>query len=280
MKKIKFLLLLLAGITVLPLTAQNDIISAADFMKLMKSDKNLILVDASKPDIYNRTHIKNAINVPYKILNKEGEIFGLLKNPADVAAILGKKGISEKKTIVVYDEGSQKYSSRVYWVLKYLGAPNVKILHKDLTAFRKARVPLTGMKPSVKPATFTPHVDKSVYAGINDVNNAKAKIIDARSVDEFKGLGDYSEGHIPGSVNIPFNEVQTENGAFKSKEEILNILDSKGISPADPIIVYCKTGVKAAVLYVALKNITEAENVKLYDGAYVEWASYDKPLEQ
>ncbi len=279
MKNIKLLMLFLAGFIVLPLTAQNDIISAADFMKLMKSDKNLIVVDASKPDIYNRAHIKNAVNIPYKILNKEGEIFGLLKSPAELAATLGKKGVSEKKTIVVYDEGSQKYSSRVYWVLKYLGAPNVKILHKDLTAFRKARVPLTGMKPSVKPATFTPHVNKSVYAGIKDVSTAKAQLIDARSDDEYKGLGDYSEGHIPGAVSIPFDAIEIENGAFKSKEEVLKLLNSKGINPAKPIVVYCKTGVKAAVLFVAIKNIIDARDVKLYDGAYVEWVHFDKPLE-
>ncbi len=279
MKSKKILLLFLAGIIVLPLTAQNDIISAADFMKLIKSDKNVIIVDASKPDIYNRTHIKNAVNVPYKILNKEGEIFGLLKNPNELAAILGKKGISEKNTVVVYDEGSQKYSSRVYWVLKYLGVPNVRILHKDMNAFKKARVPLTGMKPSVKRATFTTQVDKSVYAGINDVSIAKAQLIDARSEDEYKGLGDYSEGHIPGAVSIPFDAIEADNGAFKSKEGFLKLLNSKGINPDEPIIVYCKTGVKAAVLFVALKNITGANDVKLYDGAYVEWVSYDKPLE-
>ncbi len=273
-------MLFLAGVIILPLSAQNDIISASDFMKLMKSDKNLVVVDASKPDIYNRMHIRNAVNVPYKILNREGEIFGLLNNPDEVAKILGKKGISETKTIVVYDEGSQKYSSRVYWVLKYLGAPNVKILHKDLAAFRKARVPLTAAKPSIKPVTFTPRVDGSVYAGINDIKNTRYKIIDARSAEEFKGEGDYSEGHIPGSVNIPFNTVQTANGAFKSKSEIERIVAARGINPDAPVIVYCKTGVKAAVLFVVFKNILGTTEVKLYDGAYVEWASYNKPLEQ
>ncbi len=135
MKKLSYLLLsgLLVVLYSSSVFAQGDIISAGEFMKMFKADKNLVVVDASKADSYAKTHVKNAVNIPYKTLNKEGDIEGMLKSPDELAAIFGSKGVSETNTIVVYDGGSQKYSSRVYWVLKYLGAPNVKILHKDIS---------------------------------------------------------------------------------------------------------------------------------------------------
>ena len=68
------------------------------------------------------------------------QVEGLLKSPAELAELFGSKGITETSNIVVYDGGSQKYSSRIYWTLKYLGASNVKLLHKDMDMFKKSRV--------------------------------------------------------------------------------------------------------------------------------------------
>ncbi len=57
-----------------------------------------------------------------------------IHSPAEMAKALAAKGVSPDKTIVVYDEGSSKYAGRMYWMLKYLGAPNVKMLNGNLKA--------------------------------------------------------------------------------------------------------------------------------------------------
>ena len=117
----KYLLLAVVAIFLTgSVVAQGDIISAKDFVKLAKTDKNLVIIDASKADSYGKVHVKNAINIPHETLYQETEIEGLINKPAELAAIFGEKGVVETKTIVVYDGGSQKYSSRVYWILKYL----------------------------------------------------------------------------------------------------------------------------------------------------------------
>lgn len=271
----KLLYILLSGLLVVlyssSIFAQGDIITAADFMKMVKTNKNMVIIDASKADTYKKSHIKNAINIPHKTLYNETEIEGLIKDPAALAGIFGSKGVSETNTIVVYDGGSQKYSSRVYWILKYLGAPDVKILQKDMVQFRKSRVPLTPIPGKVKPATFTPNVNASIYADMAMVKSGNAIVIDARTTEEFDGTSDKSAGHIPGAVNIGYKEVLNTTEGFKNKAEMEKFAATYKLSADKPIIVYCNTGVIAAVIYAGLTNELGWTNVKIYDGAYKEW---------
>lgn len=274
------------------LVAQGDIITAKQFKTLNKNTENLTVIDASKAKLYKKAHLKGAISVPYKILNikkGEGEVDGLMKSPEELAKILGEKGVSNNDFIVVYDEGSQKYSSRVYWVLKYLGAKDVKILHKDNTSWRKARLPLTSAMPKSVVKTFEVNVDSSILATIDyveaNLNNENVVLIDARGTEEYSGIkhekkNKYSKGHLPGAIHIEFKDVLNEDKSFKSVEDMQKIADANGFTPEKTYVVYCKTGVKASVVFVALKNILEYPNVKLYDGAYLEWELKGKPLEK
>ena len=129
----------------------------------------MVVIDANTADNYAKSHVMGAVNVPHKELYKDGDIEGLIKSPADLAAYFGKKGISNTSNIVIYDDGSNKYSSRVYWVLDYLGATNLRILHKDMDQWKAARLPLTRNKTAVKAATFTTKTDASILATMADV---------------------------------------------------------------------------------------------------------------
>lgn len=269
--------ILISGLTFLLVSttvwAQGDIISAADFMKLFKADKSLVIIDASNADSYTKTHIKNAINIPHKALYQETEIEGLILEPAEMAKFLGSKGVSNDAAIVVYDGGSQKYSSRVYWVLKYMGATNVKVLHKDMDEWRKVRLPITKMPVKPKTVTFTPNVNASIIADLAYVKSGKAKVIDARAADEFDGSADNSDGHIPGAININYRDFLNEKEAFKSKAEIEAIFKANGITSSTPMVGYCRTSVRATVIYVAVVNVLGWNNFKVYDGAYLEWVA-------
>ena len=281
MKTIKvFAAIVLVGLFSSTLFAQGDIISAADFVKLIKSDKNLVIIDASKADAYTKMHISKAVNIPSESVSVEGaDIDGLLKSPEELATLFGNAGVSETNNIVVYDGGSQKYSSRVYWTLKYLGAPNVKILHKDMNEWKAARVPVTKMPSSVKKTSFTPKVVAYDNATINEVKSGKSVIIDCRTAEEFNGTDENSDGHIPGAINIDYKELLTDTEAFKSKEELEKIMAKYGITANTPVISYCRTSVRATVLFAALTNVLGYDKVQVYDGAYLEWIAEGNSIE-
>ncbi len=267
------ILFLLAGFT---LHAQADFINAKDFMALTKKCDNLVIVDANKPKNYDVNHIKGAINIDHNDLYREGDIKGIIKNPNELAAFFGEKGINENTRVVIYDDGSQKYSSRVYWVLKYIGANRVEMLHKDMDEWRAARVPLTSTPGKYTATTFNHTVDFDIYANLDDVRNRKdmpgVVLVDCRTADEFMGLKK-SEGHIPGAINLNYEDLLTETGAFKTPAELTTIAENYGITADTELILYCRTSVRAAVEFVAFRNILGYKNVKVYDGAYLEWAA-------
>lgn len=270
------------------IVAQGNIITANQLKELKKEHKdNFVLIDASKAKLYTKAHIDGAINIPYKALNKKNAaVKGLVRSPEELAAFFGKKGVSNQDFIVVYDEGSQKYSSRVFWVLKYLGAPNVKILHKENVAFRKARVKLTSAVPVIKTKTFTANVNNEIIADLAYIKENKANIvlIDARTKKEFIGSDDvkkkYSDGHLPGAIHLGYKKFEKDNKSFLTSDGFANSIADNGFTADKTYVLYCKTGVKASVPFVFFTEVLGYKNVKVYDGAYLEWAAKGEAIEK
>ena len=203
------------------------------------------------------------------------KIKGLIKSPEELGVQFAALGIGDGKTVVLTDDGSNKYTSRVLWTLNYLGFDNVFILHKDSKDWRSARLSQTSKPGEVNPAVFTVNLRPEIFAGIDDVDKAITKtnavLIDARTADEFTGNHKNSQGHIPTAINLNHEDLLTETGAFKSKDELLALAEGLGLTPEKELIFYCRTSVRAGVSYVAFKKILEYPNVKVYDGAYNEW---------
>ncbi|NOU48032.1 MAG: sulfurtransferase [Bacteroidales bacterium] len=270
---------LLFIIAVLTVNADPLIIDAKSFASELKSNKNIVVIDVQAADVYARQHIQGAINIPHKSLYKAGPIDGQFKDAADLAVIFGKAGVSESTSIVIYDDGSQKYNSRVWWVLKYIGATDVKLFHKEMSLMEASRIPLTSTPTKRKPVVFTPTINESMNISMADVKtlieNPNALLLDAREPDEFNGIDKdkKSKGHLPGAILLNYKEILISTGAYQTKEEIMAIAAKYGLTPEKEVVVYCQTGIKAAVLYVGLKEISGFPNVKLYAGAYAEWAS-------
>jgi thiosulfate/3-mercaptopyruvate sulfurtransferase len=193
-----------------------------------------------------------------------------------MAKILGDAGISPEKTIVVYDEGSNKYSARMYWMLKYLGAPNVKVLNGNLTAWKAGRKPVTGTPSKLAPVVFTAKPEAAYLSNMEETRSANGNtayvLVDVRKPEEYAGTAETElrKGHIPGAVNLNYELTLDAKGMYKSNEELKALFESKGITTDKTIILYCETSVRAGTLFLSLKGLGYP-NVKVYDGAYIEW---------
>ncbi|MCK5208966.1 MAG: sulfurtransferase [Cyclobacteriaceae bacterium] len=275
MKKINILLLL---IFLIPISFVNgqDIISAQELAKIIKKD-NVVLVSARTASDYKKVHITGAVHINHTDLYNEVPVKNMLKNPGEIATILGSKGISESKTIVLYDDGTGKYSGRLYWILSYLGAKDVKILDGHMDAWKAARKPVTKNPTKIKPATFTAKVDKAKIATMAQVKaangSASSVIVDARAPEEYKGAAttELRKGHIPGAVNIEFKNMMDAKGKLKSVAELQKIFDAAGVTKDKEVILYCESGVRAGIIYFTLCSALNYTKVKVYDGAYLEW---------
>jgi len=274
---IKSLTLIIAFLFTATITmAQGDLISAKDFGKAIK-DKNTVVVSAQSSKNYGVSHIKGAVHLDHKKLYEDGKPEGLIKSADEMAKVFAEAGISNTNTIIIYDDAKDKYAGRVYWILKYLGVKDVKILEKDMKAWRSARVPLTKAPAKAKKATFTATVNMDVIVDMawmkSHVGDASVAIVDVREVAEYKGTSTShkSPGHIKGAINMNWETLVNAQGVLKDKATIESLFKSAGITADKTIVFYCATSVRAGLPYFVTKTILGYPNVKVYDGAMNEW---------
>ena len=277
MKAIKNMFVLLIGLLFTQAALATDLIEAKEVAKMMKDD-NVVVISAQKTSAYNDFHITGSISLPPSILVNNEPVTYMLKDVAEMEQIIGAKGVSEKNTIIIYDEGSHKYSGRLYWVFKYLGAPDVKIMNGGLEAWKAIRKPVTASPTTRNETTFTANVQAQFLASLEEVKSVHLDpgyaIIDARSDAEYAGTNDTKlrKGHIPNAIHINYTDVIASNGKLKSAEELTALYEGKGVTPDKTVIIYCKTSVRAAIEFAALNSVLGYENVKVFDGAFVEWS--------
>ena len=281
MKKILFIAFILGSI--FTNAVAQDLITAADLAKEMKNP-NYVIVSADLETEYAKVHITNAVNVSYKAFFKPGKIEGILVPTAEMEKIFGEKGVSENKTIVVYDEGAGKYATRVYWILKHLGAANVKVLDGGLAAWKAGRKPVTKNPSNVAAAAFKakPNSKMIVDAAAATASKGKANtvLVDCREEKEFKGADGKSPGHIPWAVNVDHSTLLKADHTFKSKADLEKIFAAAGITKDKTVILYCSTGVRTGKAYLALTSILGYPNVVVYDNGLNEWIANGSAVEK
>ena len=279
MKYIKTLLSLTAAFLIISASVSAQALINPKELKKIMNKKEVVIISTRKADDYSKVHINNAVNVYPETLYQPGDVKGLLKSNDEIATILGNKGISADKTIIVYDGGKSVASGRLFWILKYLGCQDVKILNGELPAWRKNRMPLTKNPTDIKAVTFTANPDNNIIADQSYVqshlNKPGTLLVDVRSKDEFDGVkGETSrKGHIPGAINFEYKKVLNENGTVKSKDDLAKLFNDAGITSDKDIILYCATSARAGIAFLALKEILDYPNVRVYDGAFYEWSA-------
>jgi len=241
---------------------QAQLISVDALTKLIK-DPNVVVIDARPASDYLKTHIDGAIGLDVTTLCNTTPVEGTLKPVSELASIFGKNGVSQKNKIVIYCKSGIN-AGRMYWILKYLGCADVSILDGQLDAWFAARKPITKNAKRLNAVTFTPSVNAAIFV---DKAYVKSKLNSVVLIDSRK-KEDYDAGHIGNAVNIP-SESLIDKSKLKPVSELTTLLSK--VPKDKEVILYCKTGTTAGFMYFVLKSILNYSNVKVYDGAYLDW---------
>tara|TARA_R110002050_G_scaffold263772_1_gene404421 strand:- start:17625 stop:18485 length:861 start_codon:yes stop_codon:yes gene_type:complete len=278
MKTLKNIASLLVGLLLVQFVLASDFIDAKAVAKIMNND-NVVLISAQKAPLYHDFHITGSINLPPSELTVDEPVPYVNMSTAEMATLLGKKGVSNQNTIIVYDEGSHKYSGRLYWVLKYLGAEDVKILNGGIKAWQASRKPISSATTTLPATQFVAQVQPQYLADLAEVKKATEGngfvIIDARSDAEYNGTNetDLRLGHIPNAIHIEYLAIMDANGKVMTDEQLKSLYVAQGVTSDKTIIIYCKSSVRAAIEFAALHSALGYPNVKVFDGAFYEWES-------
>lgn len=259
----------------------NNVIEADQLVDVL-SDSKTIVIDARSEEDYNKGHLKDAINLPIGEITISDPVKGMIAPKEQVERALSKRGVSNDSNIYIYDNKNGIYASRIWWVLNVYGHENVKVIDGGDVAVVKA-VGSQGLTADSTELTASKYVakdaDLSTYATIDDIlavvedENSPVRIIDVRSAAE------NAEGSIPGAFLYPHTLNTEEDGTFKSPWEIYLDYEDKGFERTDEIYVFCKSSVRATQTLLLLQE-AGYENVKVYDGAWLEWSEKDVPKEE
>ncbi|MCB1517285.1 MAG: 3-mercaptopyruvate sulfurtransferase [Hyphomicrobiaceae bacterium] len=207
--------------------------------------------------------------------------------PDDFAEAVGKLGISDSDTIVIYDGLGLRTAARAWWNFRIMGAHDVRILEGGLPKWVTEQRPLATGKADWPIAKFNsqsaaPGHIKSAAEVLAAIQSGSAQVVDVRSAERFAGTAPeprpgLRSGHMPGSFNLPFPDL-IENGRMKRPAELRRLMSDAGIDPNKPVIASCGSGVTATLFTLAMTEIG-IEALDVYDGSWAEWgAREDLPV--
>jgi thiosulfate/3-mercaptopyruvate sulfurtransferase len=264
-----------------------DVLVTTDWVAQHATDANIRIVEVDvDTTAYNQGHVPGAIgwNWTTELCDTlTRDIIPLKK----LEELLGKSGIDNKTTIILYGDNNNWFAAWAFWQLKMYGHEDVRMMDGGRKKWLAEGRDVSTDTPNIGAKTYKASgPDLSLRAFLPEVQQAsagkKASLVDVRSPAEFTGeilappgLPETCQrgGHIPGAKSIPWGKNCNEDGTFKSADELKALYGGQGVSADAPVIAYCRIGERSSITWFVLKYLLGFKNVKNYDGSWTEWGN-------
>ena len=288
-------LLALAGTLAAQEVAAPRLISPVELVAL-QARQPVTVIDARQAwSSYLQNHLPDAAWLNVETLRSgSGPLPFQLLPARHYAELFARLGIGRDRPVVVYSAGDQSDidGTFVVWLIHEMGHVDVRLLDGGFARWQLEGRPVTQRYPRlapVRPLTakqFRPSI--ATFAGVRAATAAGSGVllVDARPAEQFAGSAGAQarRGHIPGAISHPWKddlEVRELVLVWKGKADLLAGYEAQGITPDRDIILYCNSSTEASHLYFALRYLLGYPRVRIYTGAWSEWAEREElPIER
>jgi len=258
-------------------------------VKLIKEQtERVVILDASidkvgqKLDNSNLELIPNShfLDIEHAFSDKNIPLPHTMVDAVTFEQEVRKLGVNQDSIVLLYDRWGVYSSPRAWWMFKYMGFDQVYVINGGMPAWKSADLPIVDAYSVVENiGNFVAKPDPQWIIKIDElkelVGQDDVHITDARSAGRFSGAAPeprpgLKSGHIPGSENIPFDQV-LDAAYFRSNEEIAPLYENKAF-PTGQNIFTCGSGITAAVLALGAYELGY-KNIRVYDGSWSEGGS-------
>jgi thiosulfate/3-mercaptopyruvate sulfurtransferase len=236
------------------------------------------------PEEYQRGHLPGAVFV-----DLDGELAapvtahsGRHPLPAldDLQRAARSWGLRNASTVVLYDDNAGMSAARGWWLLRWAGCADVRLLDGGLQAWREAGFAVeegVGVVPEGDVTLVPGRLPVVDAGGAAALAEGGGLLLDARAAQRFAGevaSVDPVPGHIPGAVSAPTADNVGADGRFRSEADLAQRFTALGVVAGQPVGVYCGSGVTAAheIAAMVVAGVVRADDVALYPGSYSQWA--------
>jgi thiosulfate/3-mercaptopyruvate sulfurtransferase len=269
--------------------ANNDVLVDTEWLEGKLSDPKVRIVEVDEDtQAYEKGHIPNALGWNWNT-DLHAPVGRDYVDQGGLSKLLQKAGVGPDTTLVLYGGNNNWFAAYAYWLLRYLGYGNVKLLNGGRKKWELESRAMTGEAPSFTATDYK--VDAPVNGDfrafrdevLQKASSGNSAFVDVRSPEEYRGeklAPDHLPqeqaqvpGHIPGAANVPWGKAANEDGSFKSADELKALYEGVGVTTDKEVIAYCRIGERSSHTWFALHELLGYDNVKNYDGSWTEYGS-------
>ncbi len=274
----------------------KPVLVTTDWLAEHLDDDGIVVAEVDEnPDLYEEGHIPGSVKLHWRD-DLQDPVERDVVDRATFERLLGERGIGNDTTVVLYGDKNNWFAAYAYWYLKIYGHRDARILDGGRQKWIDEGRELTTDLPVPETKSYTAQerdeairaYRDEVRAGLGDSGRA---LVDVRSPGEFSGdliappgyeqEGAQRGGHIPTAASIPWASAVSDEGTFKSAEELRELYAAKGVTPDKEVTTYCRIGERSAHTWFVLSELLGYERVRNYDGSWTEWGNLvDVPIER
>jgi thiosulfate/3-mercaptopyruvate sulfurtransferase len=248
----------------------------------------IVEVDYDPENAYKQGHIPGASLIWWK-RDINDPITRDIVNKKQFEELMSRNGIMPENEVILYGDFNNWFAAFVFWVFKYYGHKNVKIMNGGRKKWEIEKKPYAKEESNISKTNYIAQPpDEGLRAYLYDVRRALDKhdtvLVDVRSAKEYTGEitappeypMEHAQrgGHIPSAKNIPWaTAVNDLDGTFKSVNELKQIYETKQVTPDKDVICYCRIGERSSHTWFVLKYLLGYPQVRNYDGSWTEWGN-------